>query len=176
MKLFTPDYYVESYRALDLERLKRHGIRVLVCDIDNTLAAHDEPLPDTQAIAFVRRVRDAGIQVVFISNNKRERVERFAGAVDAKCYPFARKPLKQTYRKMLRELHYAPHQVAVLGDQLLTDMLGANRMHFYTILTKPLVSRDLNCTKVNRVFEQMVFRVLERQGKIKRGEYDDKIL
>ena len=41
MKLFTPDYYVESYRALDLERLKRHGIRVLVCDIDNTLAAHD---------------------------------------------------------------------------------------------------------------------------------------
>ena len=49
-------------------------------------------------------------------------------------------------------------------------------MHFYTILTKPLVSRDLNCTKVNRVFEQMVFRVLERQGKIKRGEYDDKIL
>ena len=168
MKLFTPDYYVESYRALDLERLKRHGIRVLVCDIDNTLAAHDEPLPDAQAIAFVRRVRDAGIQVVFISNNKRERVERFAGAVDAKCYPFA--------RKMLRDLHYAPHQVAVLGDQLLTDMLGANRMHFYTILTKPLVSRDLNCTKVNRVFEQMVFRVLERQGKIKRGEYDDKIL
>ena len=140
MKLFTPDYYVESYRALDLERLKRHGIRVLVCDIDNTLAAHDEPLPDAQAIAF------------------------------------ARKPLKQTYRKMLRDLHYAPHQVAVLGDQLLTDMLGANRMHFYTILTKPLVSRDLNCTKVNRVFEQMVFRVLERQGKIKRGEYDDKIL
>ena len=62
MKLFTPDYYVESYRTLDLERLKRHGIRVLVCDIDNTLAAHDEPLPDAQAIAFVRRVRDAGIQ------------------------------------------------------------------------------------------------------------------
>ena len=111
-----------------------------------------------------------------IARMQKDVVERFAGAVDAKCYPFARKPLKQTYRKMLRELHYAPHQVAVLGDQLLTDMLGANRMHFYTILTKPLVSRDLNCTKVNRVFEQMVFRVLERQGKIKRGEYDDKIL
>ena len=84
--------------------------------------------------------------------------------------------LQAEFRKMLRDLHYAPHQVAVLGDQLLTDMLGANRLHFYTILTKPLVSRDLNCTKVNRVFEQMVFRVLERQGKIKRGEYDDKIL
>ena len=67
--------------------------------------------------------------------------------------------------------------ISVDGEKVvLTDMLGANRMHFYTILTKPLVSRDLNCTKVNRVFEQMVFRVLERQGKIKRGEYDDKIL
>ena len=73
MKLFTPDYYVESYRALDVERLKQHGIRLLVCDIDNTLAAHDEPLPDDAAKAFVKRVRDAGIQVVFISNNKRER-------------------------------------------------------------------------------------------------------
>lgn len=176
MKLFTPDYYVESYRALDVERLKQYGIRLLVCDIDNTLAAHDEPLPDDAAKAFVKRVRDAGIQVVFISNNKRERVERFASCFDAKCYPFARKPLKQTYRKMLRELRYAPHQVAVLGDQLLTDMLGANRMHFYTILTRPLVSRDLNCTKVNRVFENLVFHVLEHQGKLKRGEYDDRIL
>ena len=53
MKLFTPDYYVESYRALDVERLKQHGIRLLVCDIDNTLAAHDEPLPDDAAKAFV---------------------------------------------------------------------------------------------------------------------------
>ena len=103
-------------------------------------------------------------------------MERFASCFDAKCYPFARKPLKQTYRKMLRELRYAPHQVAVLGDQLLTDMLGANRMHFYTILTRPLVSRDLNCTKVNRVFENLVFHVLEHQGKLKRGEYDDRIL
>ena len=173
MKLFTPDYYVESYRTLDLERLKRHGIRVLVCDIDNTLAAHDEPLPDAQAIAFVLRVRDAGIQVVFISNNKRERVERFAGAVDAKCYPFARKPLKQTYRKMLRDLHYAPHQVAVLGDQLLTDILGGNRMHMTTILTTPLVQRDITWTRLNRLVEQQLYRLLEKKKKLKRGVYDE---
>ena len=47
MKLFTPDYYVESYRAIDLERLKRQGIALLVCDIDNTLVPHDHAEPMT---------------------------------------------------------------------------------------------------------------------------------
>ena len=64
----------------------------------------------------------------------------------------------------------------MLGDQLLTDMLGANRMHFCTILTNPVAKRDLKCTKVNRVFEQMIFSLLEKRGKLKRGNYDDKVL
>lgn len=77
---------------------------------------------------------------------------------------------------MMRELNYPSSQIAVLGDQLLTDMLGANRMKFYTILTKPVAQKDLTCTKVNRIFENLIFAMLEKQGKLKRGEYDDKIL
>lgn len=174
MKFFTPDLYVESYRALDVAELKQRGIRLLVCDIDNTLVAHDEPLPDEAVRAFVKRVRKAGLQIAFVSNNVKERVERFAKEFDAPMYPFAKKPLRITYRKMVKELGFAPRQIAVLGDQLLTDMLGANRMRFYTILTKPVAARDLTCTKVNRVFENLIFTLLEKQGKLKRGNYDAK--
>ena len=176
MKLFTPDYYVESYRAIDIERLKKRGICLLVCDIDNTLVAHDCANADDDVRAFIQRVRQSGIKVAFVSNNVKERVETFAQEFHAPCYPFAKKPLKRTYRKMVRELGFAPHQIAVLGDQLLTDMLGANRMRFYTILTQPVAKRDLTCTKFNRIFENMIFQRLEKQGKLKRGDYDDKIL
>ncbi len=176
MKLFTPDYYVESYRAIDIEKLKKRGICLLVCDIDNTLVAHDCAYADEDVRAFVERIKQSGIKIAFVSNNVKERVETFAKEFDAPCYPFAKKPLKITYRKMVKELGYAPHQIAVVGDQLLTDMLGANRMGFYTILTTPVAKRDLTCTKVNRIFENMVFQLLEKQGKLKRGEYDDKVL
>ncbi len=176
MKLFTPDYYVESYRAIDLERLKRQGIALLVCDIDNTLVPHDHARADDDVRAFIKRVKDSGLAVAFVSNNVKERVETFASEFHAPCYPFAKKPLKRTYRKMMNDLGYRSDQIAVLGDQLLTDMLGANRMHFYTILTNPVAKRDLKCTKVNRVFEQMIFSLLEKRGKLKRGNYDDKVL
>ena len=147
-----------------------------MCDIDNTLVAHDCARADDEVRAFIDKVKHSGIAVAFVSNNVKERVETFAKEFAAPFYPFAKKPLKYTYRKMVKELGYAPCEIAVLGDQLLTDMLGANRMHFYTILTAPIAQRDLTCTKVNRVFEQMIFRVLEKRGKLKRGNYDDKLL
>ena len=65
------------------------------------------------------------------------------------------------------------NEVAVIGDQLMTDMLGANIMRLFTILTAPIVQRDLSFTKFNRIFERMVFFLLEKSGKLKRGEFDE---
>lgn len=172
-KLFTPDWYVASYRNLDLERLVRLGIRVLVCDIDNTLVAHDMADPDEAVFTFVDAVKKSGLHMVLLSNNVKERVERFAASLDVATYPFARKPLKKTYVKMMKDMNCQPHQVAVLGDQLLTDMLGANRVGCYTILTQPVAQRDLRCTKINRFFENFVFAVLKAQGKLRKGEFNE---
>ena len=91
LKLFTPDYYIHSFSALRPEYLLEHGIRLLVCDIDNTLVPHDVALPDEKAVQFIRGMQEAGIRVVFISNNVEERVETFAKGLQADCYPFAMK-------------------------------------------------------------------------------------
>lgn len=172
-KIFTPNLYIKSYQSLNIERLKQHKIKVLVCDIDNTLVAHDEAYPDENVKAFIKRVKAAGIQVVLVSNNVKERVETFAHELDVKTYPFAKKPLKGTYLKMMRDCGCKPKEIAVLGDQLLTDMLGANRVGFYTILTHPVAQKDLTCTKINRVVENFVFCLLNVQGKLKKGEFDE---
>ena len=74
---------------------------------------------------------------------------------------------------MMKDSGCGKHEIAVLGDQLLTDMLGANRIGFYTILTNPVAKKDLTCTKINRVFENMVYKILKFQGKLVKGEYDE---
>lgn len=173
LKLFTPNYYIHRYTALRPSFLLEQGIQLLICDIDNTLAPHDVAVPDEEAISFLRSIQDAGIQIVFISNNVEERVATFAKGLDIPFYPFAMKPLPKTYRKMLKDFHVERKHVAVLGDQLMTDILGANFMRFYTILTAQVVARDLSFTKVNRVFENMVFSLLKLTGKLVKGEYDE---
>lgn len=174
LKLFTPKYYIHRYDALTPNYLKARGISVLLCDIDNTLVAHDVALPDEQVVQFIQRFIDAGIHVIFVSNNVEERVKKFVEGcgVQLNFYPFAMKPLSKTYRKVLKEYGYNRKQVAMLGDQLLTDILGANWMGFYTVLTAPIVQRDLSFTKVNRIFESAIFYLLKRTGKLKKGDYD----
>lgn len=173
LKLFTPNYYIHSYRALRPEFLKEHHISLLICDIDNTLVPHDVALPDDEVKAFLKGIQDAGIQIVFVSNNVEERVKTFAQDLHIPYYFFALKPLPITYRKMLKDFHVKKSEVAVLGDQLMTDILGANMMRFYTILTAQVVERDLSFTKFNRVFENMVFSLLQKTGKLVKGEFDE---
>ena len=173
LKLFTPNYYIHRYTALRPAFLKEQGIQLLICDIDNTLVPHDVAVPDDEAIAFLKSIQDAGIQIVFISNNVEERVATFAKGLNIPFYPFAMKPLPKTYRKMLKDFHVKRDVVAVLGDQLMTDILGANVMRFYTILTAQVVERDLSFTIVNRVFEYIVFSLLKVNGKVVKGEYDE---
>ena len=173
LKLFTPNYYIHRYNALRPDFLVEKGIKLLVCDIDNTLVPHDVALPDEEVIAFLKSIQDKGIQIVFISNNVEERVETFANVLNLPFYPFALKPLPITYRKMLKDFHVKKSEVAVLGDQIMTDILGANVMRFYTILTAQVVERDLSFTKVNRVFENMVFALLKLTKKLVKGEYDE---
>lgn len=173
LKLFTPDHYIHNYSALRVAYLKEHDIDVLLCDIDNTLVPHDVAVPDEDVFAFLKGIQDAGIRIVFISNNVEERVHTFAKGIDARCYPFAMKPLPKTYRLVLKDLQVDKKHVAVLGDQLMTDILGANLMGLHTILTAPAVTRDLSFTKFNRFFENIVYRLLKMSNRLTKGEFDE---
>ena len=155
LKLFTPDYYIHSFSALRPEYLLEHGIRLLVCDIDNSWCRMMWHYPMKRLYSLYAACRRLGIRVVFISNNVEERVETFAKGLQADCYPFAMKPLPKTYRRMLKEQGVDKKEVAVVGDQLMTDILGANLMGLHTVLTAPVVTRDLSFTKFNRFFENI---------------------
>lgn len=175
-KLFLPDTYAKNVFSVNLDALKERGITLILCDIDNTLVAFDDPHPDEFARKFIQKASLAGIDIVLISNNTRKRVSGFAEQCGAQYYYSSLKPLKRQYKVILQEKKRKISEVAVIGDQLLTDICGGKRMKFYTILTSPLYTRDIIYTRITRLAETMIYLVFEKQKKLIKGEYYGEIL
>lgn len=174
MKLFKPDYYVKNFDCVCIDRLKNQGIKVLLCDIDNTLVAYDEVKPSERVLQFFHRVESNGIKVALCSNAPKERAMRFSADLPGiQTYWFSCKPFPFCFWKVKREFHVQAKEIALIGDQIYTDILGGNFSGLYTILSDPIAIKDRKITKIFRVFEKLVYYHLEKRNELNRGEYDD---
>ncbi len=158
-----PEGRVHSYKELKLHELRQAGVRLLICDLDNTLAVHDEQGVSQEIKAFVQSVKEAGLMFCLISNNRHKRAEAFAKELHVRAYSFALKPLRHTYFKVLREHGVTASQVLCLGDQLFTDVLGAKRMDMKVVLCDPLSEKDIIYTRFSRWLERWVLQRIEKR-------------
>lgn len=158
-----PNLQIVSFQGLDDKWLKKHGVQLLICDIDNTLSVHDEPLPSQEVIDFITHLKAQGFKLCLISNNRKERVKQYGEALGVKAYAFALKPMKHTYRRILNDFHVEACECACLGDQLLTDGLGAKRMKMLMILSQPLSTKDIIYTRLNRCMERWILKQFEKR-------------
>ncbi|MEG1066583.1 MAG: YqeG family HAD IIIA-type phosphatase [Erysipelotrichaceae bacterium] len=166
--MFKPDMYIKSYKDLNIELLEEQHIKLIICDIDNTLAPHNIDTASEEAISFINMIVERGIKLVLVSNNTNKRVTRFTKSTNIKAYSFA---MKHTYKQILSDYALTSNQVAILGDQLLTDVLGGKLMGFKCILTTPLVKQDISWTKLLRVVENIIYNKLEKKKLLERGKY-----
>lgn len=169
MRLFQPHLHYKSFQDIDLDLLLKKGYTNLFFDVDNTLVAHDVALATTNVIEFFSVLKKKGFNVYLISNNSEERVKKFAKSLDVPCFWFAMKPLKRTFRKIIKQYKIDPNTIAMIGDQLLTDVLGANRLGLFVIYTQPLVSKDISFTRFNRIIEARIIKRLTRKGRLEKG-------
>ena len=136
-KLF-PDDYVESTYVIDFRALYSEGYRALLFDVDNTLVPHNAPA-DERAKAFFSYVKGLGYKCMFLSNNKEPRVKTFCEAVGGDGYIYkAGKPKATGYLEACRRLDVAPEHTLFVGDQILTDIWGANNAGIRSVLVKPV--------------------------------------
>jgi len=171
MSLFLPDVYQKSIYSINYESLKTAGVSILIFDLDNTIVPITANEPSKRVKDFFEDIKNMGFTPVIVSNSGRKRVEPFKDAlfVDAACK--AMKPLKSKYRKILAVYHVKPYEVAAIGDQVLTDVLGANRMGFISILVNQISTNDFSRTKLNRIVENMILKHYTKKGVFKKGEY-----
>jgi HAD superfamily phosphatase (TIGR01668 family) len=159
-----PRLQVNTIYDIDLVALWEQGVRGIITDLDNTLVGAKAPLATPELIDWLKVVAQIGFQVVIVSNNNRLRVSKFAEPLSLPFIYRAKKPTSASFRRALSMMNMKPEQTAVIGDQMMTDVLGGNRMGLYTILVLPIARGDEGFfTKViNRSLEKAALTWMKR--------------
>lgn len=168
--LCYPKMYKKKIQDINYQKLKELGIKCLIFDLDNTIALIDQKLITKEDKDFLIKLKKDFI-VIIISNNKKNRVKDYADILECDYIYKAKKPLSFGFRKIRNKYNLEKKEMAVIGDQLITDILGANLYKIYPILVDPLAKKDLKITLFNRFLERKVFKKYEKRNIMKKGEY-----
>lgn len=159
--LLYPNLYLKSVESISLELLNKYNIKGLILDIDNTLIDYDKNLTKS-TINWCEELKKQGIKMCILSNtNKKQKVETVAKILDLNYIFFAKKPNKKGFLKAKEILELENKNIAVVGDQVFTDVLGGNKCNMFTILVAPIDKRDILLTRVKRPFERLITRKLK---------------
>ena len=164
-KKLYPKNYVDSTYVIDFEKCYEEGFRGVLFDIDNTLVPHGAPADDS-AVELFKRLDDIGFKYCLISNNKGPRIIPFADAVGAKNYIVdAHKPMVKSYKKAMELMGTDTSNSMFVGDQIFTDVYGANCAGMHTFLVKPIHPKEELQIVLKRYLEKIVLWFYERDKK-----------
>lgn len=169
LECFYPDLYMSSTYRIDFERYYEKGYRGVIFDIDNTLVPHGAPADD-RARALFKELQEMGMNTCLMSNNKEPRVASFAGEVGSGYLFKAGKPRRRGYEEAMKQMGTARQATLFVGDQIFTDIYGANRAGIKSILVKPIDPKEEIQIVLKRIPERMVLwfykrgRQKEREG------------
>ena len=160
-KLFYPYEYVDSVFSIDYNQLYNMGYRGLIFDIDNTLVHHGDNSTEEIDELF-KTIQNIGFKTLLLSNNNEERVKRFLSNIDSLYICDAEKPKTTNYLKAIEMMNVKKEETLFIGDQIFTDILGANKSGIANILVKFI--RNENETKIGkrRQVEKIILKMYQR--------------
>lgn len=168
MSIFDPDYMARSILDITPAFLREKKINAILLDVDNTLAVHGKPEPAPGIIEWLKTMKDAGFAMMIVSNNTRKRVAPFADELDLSYTYWSLKPLPRGIRKACKKLKVRPAETAIIGDQILTDIVGGNLGRLTTILVEPFVKETSLLFRLKRGWERRyIKRYKKRKGEVK---------
>lgn len=164
--LLTPDLRVGAAYDVSPDLLAERGIEGLLIDMDDTILASDNDALAPRYRSWFDGLLDRGLRVVILSNGERRRTLALGESLGVTALPLVGKPFRFAFRRGLKHLGTAPGATAMIGDQLFTDILGANLAGVFSILVDPLTAGGLPHTRWARRLEQ---RILARHRQAERG-------
>lgn len=169
LRKFFPDERATTVEDVDYQKLIDSGIKAVIFDLDNTIARWGDDSLAEEIIELFERLTSRGLKVGILSNSRRETIEDFIIELPFPHLFNANKPSLKGFESMLAELDVSPEEAAMIGDQLFTDVLGANRLDMYTIRVEPIdPDREYRFTKVNRVGEKVLLFLREVYRSLRR--------
>lgn len=168
-RMFFADEKVPTVRDVDYEQLANDGIETVVFDLDNTIAKWGDDSLTEEIVDLFERLTSMGLKVGILSNSRRKETEDFVTGLPFPHVFNANKPSVRGFRSILEKLDSAPEEAAMIGDQIFTDVLGANRLGMYTVRVDPIdPSREFRFTKINRIGERILLCLREVYRSIRR--------
>lgn len=151
--LFRAKIALRSVCDITPQLLEKMGVRGLLLDIDNTLTTHDNPIPAPGVESWIAGMQAAGIRLCLVSNNHPPRVAPFAERLGLDYVCEGKKPLSKGYREALRKMQLSRKETAAVGDQIFTDVLGANLFRIPCIFVFPMEMEQTKFFKFKRRME-----------------------
>ena len=162
MSLLPKEEYNSTYE-IPFGHFYDNGVRGVIFDIDNTLVLHDAPA-DERSKELFSKIKDIGLKTCIVSNNGLKRVRSFAEDVGSLYVENAGKPGTVGYTKALEIMKLSPDQVIAVGDQLLTDIWGANNSHIHSVLVHPIGPEKYFHIKLKRLIEKPFLKYYHNKG------------
>lgn len=160
-----PNAYFNKIENITIEFFKKNKIKALLLDVDNTLVDYSKKMTK-EVKTWVKDLKGQGVKMYILSNtNDKDKIMKVANELEIKYHIFAMKPLKKGFKKCQKELGEKSENIAIIGDQIFTDIIGGNRCNMFTILVEPLDKKDFWYTAWKRPLENKI------KNKIK-GEND----
>ena len=163
---FYPSEYYDSTYSINFAMYQAKGYKAVIFDIDNTLVEHDAPA-DFRATKLIKKLLSMGMKVCFLSNNKEHRVKMFNENLGAMYIYKAGKPLAKGYKSAMELMGSDETNTLFVGDQLFTDIWGANNAHIRSILVKPIAKHEEIQIVLKRIPEKLVLHFYLKMHDIK---------
>ncbi len=166
-RTLVPDHMFERFSDIGVDFLRSEGVRSLLIDIDNTLAPYEVAEPDGITVEWFGKLREAGIRAALISNNERERVERFNRTLALPAYHDCHKPSRKHILKAMADIGAERGSTMFLGDQIFTDVLAARRVGARVAVVPPIKDKKTLFFKFKRLMERPIIRKYRKR--LRRG-------
>lgn len=163
MNKYLPDMCYKNIFEVDYKKLKEDQIKLLLFDLDNTIIPDNVKEIDDDIRELFKKIKKLNIKPMVFSNSiKPKKIKRICNDLDIDYIYFALKPLSFNFKKVIRKNNVKKEEVAIIGDQLLTDIKGGNKVGINTILVKPISEYDSIFTRLNRLKEKKIMKKLNR--------------
>ncbi len=171
MEQYLPDIYQKSIYTIDYSKLLNRGIKCILFDLDNTIVSPFNSQPTKKTKDLFISLKQKGFKVIIFTNSPKMRLKEFKNYFGVDGVANARKPFPGKLKKVLEKYGYDVNEVAIVGDQMMTDIKVGNKVGITTILIVPISSKDFIVTKLNRFFERKMMQKLKSHDLFWPGRY-----
>lgn len=163
---FVPEYRFETFDLASAEFLLEIGVKGIILDIDNTLEPYENSDPGEHVVSWLESLKRCGIKAAIVSNNGRERVERFNKNLSLPAYYKAKKPFKRNLLRAMQDMNTDTSSTVLMGDQVFTDVWAAHNVGIRAILVPPINDKRDIFTKFKRLLEKPILKKYERKNRV----------